>query len=125
VKYLLDSNIVIAASLGIGESLRRQMAACEEGDMVTSAIAYAEIVFGSMRGKPPPLDRLQVLLEEVSVLDFDLAAAAAYASLPFRRGSFDQLIAAHALSKGLTLVTDNLRHFRNVPDLRVENWMKP
>ncbi len=93
--------------------------------MVTSAVAFAEIVFGSVRGKPPPLDRLQVFLEEVSVLDFDLAAAEAYASLPFRRGSFDQLIAAHALSKGLTLVTDNVRHFRQLADLKVENWMKP
>lgn len=124
MKFLLDSNIVIAASLGLGESLRRRMAACDEGEMVTSAIAYAEIVFGSVRGKPPPLDRLQVFLEEVSVLDFDLAAAEAYASLPFRRGSFDQLIAAHALSRGLTLVTDNVRHFRNVAGLKVENWTK-
>jgi tRNA(fMet)-specific endonuclease VapC len=125
MKFLLDSNIVIAASLGVGESLRARMAACDEGDMVTSAVVYAEIVFGSVRGKPPALDELGILLEEISVLDFDLAAAEAYASLPFRRSSFDQLVAAHALSRQLTLVTDNVRHFRSVANLKVENWMIP
>lgn len=124
MKYLLDSNIVVAASLAVGESLRRRMAECDEGDMVTSTIAYAEILYGSVRGKPPPIDRLQLFLEEVEVLDFDTAAAQAYARLPFQRGSFDQLIAAHALSRELILVTDNLRHFRGLSGLRVENWMR-
>jgi len=125
VKYLLDSNIVVAASLAIGNPLRRRMAECDEGDMVTSAVAYAEILYGSERGKPPPLDRLTFFLEEVEVLDFDRAAAEAYGRLPFQRGSFDQLIAAHALSRELILVTDNVRHFRGLPGLRVENWMRP
>jgi len=58
----------------------------------------------------------------VPVLDFDLAAARAYATLSFRRASFDRLIAAHALSRGLIVVTDNERHFADVPGLIVENW---
>ena len=125
VKYLLDSNIVIAASLGIGDALRQRMTACDEGDMVTSSVVYAEIIYGSVRGKPPPLDRLALVLEEVRLLDFDKAAAEAYASLPFQRRSFDQLIAAHALSKKLVIVTDNVRHFRDVAGLPVENWIEP
>ena len=122
MKYLLDSNIVIAAALGIGAALHERMAGCDEGDIGTSSVAYAEVIYGSTRGKPPALDRLKTFLEEVSILDFDAAAAEAYAALPFRRSSFDQLIAAHALSRGLILVTDNVRHFRNVANLRVENW---
>ncbi len=122
--FLLDSNIVIAASLGIGAALRDRMAACDEGDMVTSAIVYAEVMFGSVRDKPPPADELKRLLEEVPVLDFDRAAAEAYASLSFKRASFDRLIAAHALSQGLTVVTDDVTHFADVPGLEVENWMR-
>ena len=123
MRFLLDSNIVIAASLGMSADLHERMAACDEGDLVTSAIVYAEVVFGSARGKPPLLDMLRLFVEEVPVLDFDVAAATAYASLTFRRGSYDQLIAAHALSRDLTLVTDNLGHFQHIADLRVENWM--
>jgi tRNA(fMet)-specific endonuclease VapC len=122
LKYLFDSNVVIAASLGIGDGLRARMSACDEGAIVTSSVAYAEVVYGSMQGKPPPLDKLKAFVEEVAVLAFDAAAAEAYASLPFRKSSFDQLIAAHALSKNLVLVTDNVRHFRHVPGLQVENW---
>ena len=42
--------------------------------------------------------------------------------LPFKRGSYDRLIAAHALSLGLTVVTGNTKHFADVPGLKVENW---
>lgn len=123
MKFLLDSNIVIAASLALGgEKLRARMADCDEGDLVTSAIVYAEVIYGSVRGKPPPLDQLQIFVSEVPVLDFDMAAATAYAVLPFRRASYDQLIAAHALSRGLVLVTDNVADFTDIPGLRVENW---
>lgn len=123
MKFLLDSNIIIAASLGMGIGLRDRMAACDEGDLVTSAIVYAEVIYGSARGKPPVLERLQLFIEEVPVLDFDQAAALAYARLPFRRASYDQLIAAHALSRDLTLVTDNVSHFGAIGGLKVENWL--
>ena len=123
MRYLLDSNIVIAASLAVNAGLRAWMEACDEGDLVTSSIVYAEVIFGSVRGKPPPLDRLMLFVEEVPVLDFDQAAATAYAALSFKRASFDHLIAAHALSRELTLVTDNVAHFADVPGLTVENWM--
>jgi tRNA(fMet)-specific endonuclease VapC len=124
VRFLLDSNIVIAASLGVGVGLRQRMEACDEGDLVTSAIVFSEVALGSMRGKPPPLDRLELFIEEVPVLPFDLAASEAYARLPFRRASFDHLIAAHALSLDLTLVTDNLSDFSSVPGLSVQNWLR-
>jgi tRNA(fMet)-specific endonuclease VapC len=68
---------------------------------------------------------LRAFIEEVPVLDFDYKAALAYASLPFRRASYDRLIAAHALSHGLTVVTDNVAHFADIPGLRVENWTLP
>ena len=122
MKYLLDSNIIIRMTMASGEIVRARVAACDDGDLVTSAIALAEVSYGSAQGKPPALDQLRAFLEEVPVLDFDLKAALAYASRPFKRASYDRLIAAHALSQELIVVTDNMTHFADVPGLRVENW---
>ena len=64
-------------------------------------------------------------------LDFDLRAAAAYGRVRVQLeaggtpiGPNDMLIAAHALSRGLTVVTDNTTGFRRVKGLKVENWRK-
>lgn len=122
MKYLLDSNIIIKLVMNSSEALVARAGACDEGDIVTSAIAVAEVVYGSEREKPPASEQLQAFLEEVSVLAFDQAAALAYARLPFKRRGYDRLIAAHALSTGLTVVTDNVKHFADVAGLQVENW---
>jgi tRNA(fMet)-specific endonuclease VapC len=85
-------------------------------------ITYAEV----LRGIPPEENEAQTsarrLFDLVAPLPFDLNAAAAYARLPFRRARFDRLIAAHALSKGLTLITNNESDFSDVVGLTVENW---
>lgn len=122
MKYLLDTNVIIALVMNTHPSVAAHAARCHEGDIVTSAVALAEVVYGSARNKPPAMDQLRAFLEEVPVLDFDYKAAIAYATLPFRRASYDRLIAAHALSHDLIVVTDNVRHFADVSNLRVENW---
>ena len=68
VKYLLDSNIIIALTMNRNEGVVRRAAECDEGDMVTSAIAYAEVAFGSHRGDPPAVEQLSAFVEEVPVL---------------------------------------------------------
>ena len=125
MKYLFDSNIIILTVMAMNEALQRRLGDCDEGDIATSAIAYAEVAYGTAAGKPPKVDQLRAFVEEVPVLSFDLKAAQAYATLPFKRASFDRLIAAHALSHGLTVVTDNEADFADIPDLQVENWTKP
>jgi tRNA(fMet)-specific endonuclease VapC len=122
VKYLLDSNIIVYLTMNSNEKVVRRAAECDQGDLVTSAVALAEVAYGSMNELPPAIEQLQAFVEEVPVLDFDYKAALAYASLPFKRGSFDRLIAAHALSHGLIVVTHNEKHFADVPGLQVENW---
>ena len=122
MKFMLDSNVVIIVGMAVGDAVRRRMAEHDEGDFVMSAITLAEVVHGSVRVKPPALDRLKALIDEVPVLAFDDVAARAYATIPFKRASYDRLIAAHALSMGLTVVTDNEKHFADVPGLKVENW---
>jgi tRNA(fMet)-specific endonuclease VapC len=121
LKYLLDSNIIIFLARNIDKAVVRRAAECDEGDMVTSAVAYAEVAYGSLRGRLPAFDELRAFVEEVPVLDFDYKAAVAYAALPFRRASYDRLIAAHALSRDLIVVTDSEADF-DVPGLKVENW---
>lgn len=123
MKYLLDSNTIIALVMNENDGVVRRAGECDEGDLVTSAVAYAEVVYGSMRSLPPAIDQLQAFVEEVPVLPFDHEAALAYASIPFRRASYDRLIAAHAVSRGLTVVTDNVAHYADVPGLSVENWL--
>ena len=122
MKYLLDSNIIVYLTMNSNAQVVRRAAECDEGDLVTSAVAYAEVAFGSVNALPPAVEQLQAFVEEVPVLNFDYKAALAYATLPFKRGSFDRLIAAHALSHDLTLVTHNEKHFADVPGLKVENW---
>lgn len=122
MKYMLDSNIIVYLTMNANEYVVRRAAECDEGDVVTSAIAYAEVALGSLNEQPPVIEQLRAFVEEVPVLNFDYRAALAYASLPFRRGSFDRLIAAHALSHDLIMVTHNEKHFADVPGLKIENW---
>ena len=122
MKYLLDTNTIVALTINEDENVIRRAAACEEGDMVTSSIALAEVAFGTAQGQPPTMEFLRAFVEEVPVLDFDHKAALAYAQLPFKRASFDRLIAAHAMSHELIVVTRNERDFADVPGLKVENW---
>ncbi len=122
MKYLLDTNIIVALTINVDDTVLRRAAECDAGDMVTSSIALAEVALGTERGKPPEMFELRAFVEEVPVLDFDYKAALAYSQLPFKRASFDRLIAAHALSHGLVVVTKNEKDFADVPGLVVENW---
>ncbi|WP_029624018.1 type II toxin-antitoxin system VapC family toxin [Sphingomonas sp. PAMC 26617] len=120
--YLLDTNICILLLATQAERLRARVRTCVEGDLAVSSVTFAEIAFGSRNGKMPPLKVLEAFIRDVPPVPFDTTAARQYAELPFRRGSFDRLIAAHALALDLTLVTNNERDFADIPDLRVENW---
>lgn len=122
MRYMLDSNVIIALTMNTNAGVVARAGACDEGDLVVSAIAYAEVAFGSARNRVPGVQQLRAFVEEVPVLDFDFEAALAYTTLPFRRGRYDQLIAAHALSRDLIMVTRNIGDFADVPNLRVENW---
>jgi tRNA(fMet)-specific endonuclease VapC len=122
LKYMLDTNAVIVAIEGDDPVFRARMAEADEGDMVISSIVLAEVALGTEQGKPPPAAILEIFLEEVPVLAFDEKAARAYAKIPFKRASYDRLIAAHAISLGLTVVTANAKDFADVPGLVVENW---
>ncbi len=121
-RYLLDTNICIFILDATLPQLRRRLEQVDEGALATSTIVLAELLRGTDLGSEFGMQLLQALLTVVPALPFDDGAALAYARLPFRRGRFDRLIAAHALSRGLTVVTANIRDFSDVPGLQVEDW---
>jgi len=118
--FLLDSNICICLLKGASDAVRRRVESHAPGELVTSAIVFAEVMMG-MRSLDEAA-RAEIFFALVTVLPFDRAAAESYVTLSFKRGSYDRLIGAHALSLGLTLVTANERDFLDLPRLRVENW---
>lgn len=120
--YLLDTNSVIHLLADAFPSLTRKVAETEAGEIGMSTISFAEVALGVHRGKPPPSSVLDGFVEEVPLVPFDEAAARIYATLPFKRGNFDRLIAAQALQRGLTVITRNVKDFADVPELKVENW---
>lgn len=122
IRYLLDTDCAVYGMQGTHPRLRERLAECEPGEVAISAITYAEIMLGESQGKPPDLQVIDDFVSVIPVLPFDEAAGRAYAQLPFRRARFDRLIAAHALSLGVTVITNNWIDFADVPGLRIENW---
>jgi tRNA(fMet)-specific endonuclease VapC len=124
-RYLLDTNVCLYLFDASSLPLRDRVSACDEGELVISAIVLAELMVGIERHDPAALPRLGALLRIAPALPFNDAAASAYGRLPSKRARFDRLIAAHALASGLTLVTSNARDFADVPGLQVEDWTRP
>ena len=119
--YLLDSNICIYVLEGGPPEVRRRVENFAPGELVTSSIAYAEVMRG-LTGDQVKIEAAGAFFKLVAPLPFGVEEARQYADLPFRRAGFDRLIAAHALVRNLILVTNNERHFREIVKLQVENW---
>ncbi len=119
-RFLIDTNICIYLLDGRGERVRQRFEARRRGEVVTSAIVRAEVMLGAKANDQ--IDRAEALFAQVEALPFDARAADFYAKIPFFRGNLDRFIGAHALSLDLTLVTNNVSDFEDIPDLRIENW---
>ncbi len=122
IRFLIDADTAIFGMSGGNAALRDRITALAPGEMAISAISYAEVALGTYVGKPPPPAVLDAFVAAIPLVPFDEAAARAYARLPFKRARFDRLLAAHALSIGATIVTNNMGDFADVPGLAVENW---
>ena len=100
-------------------------------DVVLSTIVCAELRYGAARLKSKKLAAtIEAWLGLFTILPWDDAASKAYARIragleaggkPI--GNLDMLIAAHAVATGAVLVSNNTRHFSQVPGLRIENWI--
>ena len=134
MRYLLDTNILVYVlnARPHHQAVLERFDSEEPADLAVSSITLAELRFGIEKSARRAANRkaLQRTLDALNVVPFDASAAEAYgavrAGLEARGkpiGPLDTLIAAHAVSLGLTLVTNNEREFSNVPRLRVENWV--
>jgi tRNA(fMet)-specific endonuclease VapC len=125
LRYMLDTNICSYVMRERPPTLRDRFN--EEAErMCISAITLGELLYGA-EAKSSVRPILEQFLARIILLDFGYAAAAHYAQIRVELkkqpiGANDTLIAAHARSEGLTIVTNNAREFQRVPGLRIENW---
>lgn len=131
MKYMLDTNICIYLIRQKPEKVLHHFKANSVGDVGISSITLAELSYGmeksrQVRKNRQALDEFTLPLE---VADFDEEAASAYGTVRAALekagapvGSMDMLIGAHALSLGVTLVTNNMSEFKQIKNLKVVDW---
>ncbi|MBM3744485.1 MAG: type II toxin-antitoxin system VapC family toxin [Acidobacteria bacterium] len=131
MRYLLDTNICIYIARRRPPQVLSRMEQLRPGDVGMSVITYLELVYGATKSQQAEanLAKIEQLRELIPVQPLDSAAGRRYGLLRVELerkgspiGSYDLLIAAHALSLGLTLVTNNVREFSRLPGLHLENW---
>lgn len=131
MRYMLDTNICVYLIRKKNPALAEKLAGFPVLDIGLSSITVAELQFGVQKSSQPAQNQqaLDLFLIPLTILDFDYDAALTYGRIrtyleaqgtPI--GSLDTLIAAHALSQNLTLITNNTREFSRIPDLMVEDW---
>lgn len=131
-RYLLDTNILSDLIRNPQGQVAARIAQVHEDNVCTSLIVASELRFGAAKRGSERLSRqLEVVLAVIDVLPLQTPSDRHYADLRLTLeragtpiGPNDMLIAAHALSLGVTLVTANLGEFRRVPGLSVENWLE-
>ena len=132
MKYMLDTNICIYLIKQQPKEVIDKFHGISPGEIAISTVTVAEMMYGvgKSQHKEKNKSALDSFLAPLEIVDFDIQAAQLYgivrAYLEKRGtliGAYDLMIAAHAISLGLVLVTNNEREFQRVPDLIVENWV--
>ena len=129
--YMLDTDICSYLMKNSHEALNLKIQMVDPRAICVSAITKSELEYGVAVSPRPEQDRrrLDHFLQHVTVLDYPSEAAASYAEIRADLkqrgcmiGSEDLLIAAHALSLGIILVSNNVREYGRVKGLNLENW---
>ena len=129
-RFMLDTDSVSYAWRGEGR-VGAQILDHRPSELCVSSITVAELRYGASRRKSAKLHQLiDAFTRDVAVAPFDDACAAQFGRVAHELatrgapiGTFDALIAAHAMTLGVTLVTNNVKHFSRVAGLDVVNWM--
>lgn len=133
MKYLLDTNICIYLIKKKPEKLIRKIKKFKIEELCISAITVSELEYGIQKSKYPERNKIALIefLIPFQILEYDLSAAEEYGRIRKELeqrgkiiGPMDLLIAAHAKSKGLIIVTNNEKEFGRVDGLSVENWTR-
>lgn len=132
MRFLLDTNICIYIIKQKPPEVLQRFNTYQIGDIGISAITVAELEFGVQKSQFPVRNQqaLVQFLLPLTIADFDRSAGLVYGDLRATLekqgtpiGSLDTLIAAHALSLQVTLITNNLKEFSRVPNLQLDNWV--
>jgi len=131
LRYLLDTNIVIYVlkrrPIKILEVFNKNASR-----MAISSITLSELMYGAEKSQQVDknLEAVEEFVSHLEVLSYDAKASQHYGQIKAKLekkgqiiGENDIHIAAHAISQGLTLVTNNLKEFKRVPHLALENWV--
>jgi len=130
---MLDTNICIYIIREKPIKVLKKLRTFDLSDIVISAITHSELEYGvaKSRRRRENNEALIKFLAPLEIVPYDDKAAADYGQIRthFEKkeaviGAMDMLIGAHACSIPVTLVTNNLREFKRIPGLRVENWAK-
>ena len=130
IKYMLDTNIVIYTMKNKPAHMK-ELFVQRQGQMCVSTVTSMELFYGAEYSQNPKqnLAAVEGFLARLDVLEYDTAAAVNTGQLrsEMRKagtpiGPYDGLIAGHARSMGLILVTNNVKEFERVTGLRIENW---
>ena len=130
-RFLLDTNILSDLARNPQGRAASRINRLPANDVCTSIIVAAEIRYGVIKKNSPRLTaQMEAILSGLDILPFEAPADAVYGELRLQLetagtpiGSNDLLIAAHAVTLGYTLVTDNIREFSRIKELPVENWL--
>jgi tRNA(fMet)-specific endonuclease VapC len=129
-RFMLDTNMCIYLMKNQPEQVAKRFAECYVGDVVMSAVTYAELEYGVTVSQNRARERrnLATLIEDIPVAPFDAAAAMAYgpvreATRERKKDALDKLIAAHSIALDVVLVTNNERDFVSYPGVKIDNWI--
>jgi len=130
-RYMLDTNICIYLMKNQPAPVARRFVQCYVGDVIISAITLAELEYGALASanKVKQKRYLNSLINLIPVAPFGVDAALAYgpirhATQERKRDQLDKLIAAHARSLGVVLVTNNVKDFAAYPEVQLEKWLE-
>lgn len=131
MRYLLDTNICIYIMNKRPVEVIERCRQCEPGEIGISTITLSELQYGVSKSdqRTKNKTRLGDFLLPFEILAYDQSAANIYGKIRFQLekngmpiGPMDILIAAHAISRDLILITNNEKAFRRIKKLEVENW---
>ena len=127
---MLDTNMCIYLMKNQPAHVADRFAQCYVGEVVMSAITFAELSYGVSVSADPKREakNLSLLVEDIPVAPFDVLAGSTYgpirlATRESKKDHLDKLIAAHAKALSVTLVTNNLKDFERYPGVTAENWL--
>lgn len=131
MRFMLDTNACVELIRQRSDRMLRKIQRLRPDDVSVSSVTLSELEYGAAKSADPERNRLALaaFMTPLNILAYDDAVAPVYgrvraalerAGTPI--GPLDTMIAAHALSLGLTIVTANEDEFRRVPGLKVQNW---